>query len=82
MGINTAIATPTGTYAGYSFAVPTNIVQKVIRDLKEYGIVQRAYIGVMIQDVTNELAESMNLADLNGVYVQALSEGGAADEAG
>ena len=82
VGINTAIATPTGTYAGYSFAVPTNIVQKVIRDLKEYGIVQRAYIGVMIQDVTNELAESMNLADLNGVYVQALSEGGAADEAG
>ena len=82
VGINTAIATPTGTYAGYSFAVPTNIVQKVIRDLKEYGIVQRAYIGVMIQDVTNELAESMNLANLNGVYVQALSEGGAADEAG
>jgi Do/DeqQ family serine protease len=82
VGINTAIATPTGTYAGYSFAVPSNIVQKVIGDLREFGVVQRAYIGVFIKDINNELAEDLGLKDLNGVFVQGLTEGGAADEAG
>ena len=82
VGINTAIATPTGTYAGYSFAVPSNIVQKVIGDLREFGIVQRAYIGVFIKDINNEMAEELGLEDLNGVYVQGLTDGGAADEAG
>jgi len=82
VGINTAIATPTGTYAGYSFAVPSNIVQKVIGDLREFGVVQRAYIGVFIKDINNELAEELGLEDLKGVYVQGLTEGGAADEAG
>jgi Do/DeqQ family serine protease len=69
IGINTAIATPTGTFAGYSFAVPVNIVRKVIGDLMDYGIVQRAYLGVMI-DVTKE--------DLGGVFISDIIEGGAA----
>lgn len=73
IGINTAIATPTGTYAGYSFAVPVNIVKKVIRDLKTYGIVQRAYLGVEV-DITKE--------DIGGVYVSNVVDGSGADEAG
>ena len=69
IGINTAIATPTGTFAGYSFAVPVNIVRKVIGDLMDYGIVQRAYLGVMI-DITVE--------DAGGVVVSEIIPGGAA----
>ncbi len=73
IGINTAIATPTGTFAGYSFAVPVNIVQKVVKDLKEYGIVQRAYLGVEV-DVSRE--------DVGGVYVSNVISGSGAAEAG
>lgn len=73
IGINTAIATPTGTFAGYSFAVPVNIVQKVVRDLKKYGTVQRAYLGVEI-DITKD--------DLGGVRVASVVDGSGADAAG
>ncbi len=55
VGINTAIASQTGSYSGYSFAVPVNLVQKVMRDLIDYGIVQRGYLGVQIADLTQEL---------------------------
>lgn len=82
MGINTAIASRTGAYSGNSFAVPVSIVKKVINDLKEYGIVQRAFLGVTIQDVTQELADENNIDELSGVYVNGLSEGGAAKDAG
>ncbi len=71
IGINTAIATPTGTFAGYSFAVPVNIVRKVIVDLMDYGIVQRAYLGVLI-DVNKE--------DLGGVYISEIIPGTASAE--
>lgn len=64
IGINTAIATPTGTYAGYSFAVPSSLVKKVIQDLKDHGQVQRALLGVNIQDVTAELADEKELGAL------------------
>ena len=73
IGINTAIATPTGTFAGYSFAVPVNIVKKVVADLKKYGIVQRAYLGVEV-DVTKE--------DVGGVYVSNVVAGSGANDAG
>jgi len=73
IGINTAIATPTGTFAGYSFAVPVNIVKKVVADLKKYGIVQRAYLGVEV-DVTKE--------DVGGVYVSNVIAGSGAGDAG
>lgn len=72
IGINTAIATPTGTFAGYSFAVPVNIVKKVVADLKKYGIVQRAYLGIEV-DVTKE--------DVGGVYVSNVVDGSGAKDA-
>lgn len=82
IGINTAIATPTGTYAGYAFAVPSNIVAKVVNDLKEFGTVQRAFLGVSILSVDNDLAEELDLTDPRGVYIENVVKDGAADEGG
>jgi Do/DeqQ family serine protease len=82
IGINSAIASNTGSYAGYSFAVPVNIVKKVMADLLEFGTVQRAFIGVSIREIDNKLAEEKNLNQYQGVYVAGLTEGGAADMAG
>ncbi len=82
IGINTAIASPTGSYSGYGFAIPSNIVRKVIEDLIEFGTVQRGFIGVMIRDVNNDLAKEKNLDVIRGVYVDSLVEGGAAEQAG
>lgn len=82
VGINTAIASTTGQYAGYSFAVPVNIVKKVAGDLLEFGSVQRAYLGVTIRDVDQQLAEEKELGRIRGVYVNGLTDGGAAGKAG
>jgi len=82
VGINTAIASRTGSYAGYSFAVPVTIVQKVVEDLKEFGEVQRALLGVSIADVTSTLADERNLERVEGVYVAGVAENGAAKDAG
>jgi len=81
IGINTAIATPTGTYAGYSFAVPVSIVHKVINDLTEYGVVQRALLGIQIVNVNDPRLEE-EVDDLVGVYVFEVNENSAAEEAG
>jgi Do/DeqQ family serine protease len=82
IGINAAIASGTGYYTGYSFAIPASIAKKVVTDLKEYGTVQRAYIGVTIREVDDKLAKQIDLDDIQGVYIQGLVEDGAADEAG
>lgn len=82
IGINTAIATPTGTYAGYSFAVPINLVKKVVGDLMEHGEVKRGYLGVLIQDVNSDFAKDKNLNVTQGVYVQDVLDGGSAKSAG
>lgn len=82
IGINTAIASGTGYYTGYSFAVPVNIVRKVVADIVEFGHVQRAFIGVSIRDIDQSLASEMKLSQKNGVYVTGLAEGGAALDAG
>lgn len=82
VGINTAIASHTGYYAGYSFAVPVSIVRKVVRDLIEYGTVQRALLGIDIKDIDAELAEELRMDTISGVYVVDLEKGGAADKAG
>ncbi len=83
IGINTAIATPTGTYAGYSFAVPVNIVRKVTKDLIEYGEVQRAYLGITIRQLDGNLAKEKGLKDISeGVYVETVNPESAAEEAG
>jgi Do/DeqQ family serine protease len=82
IGINTAIASPTGAYAGYSFAVPVLLVKKVVDDLMNYGQVQRGLLGVVIQDLTPELAKEKNIEFKQGVYVNAINQGSAADVAG
>ncbi len=82
VGINTAIASQTGSYSGYSFAVPVNLVNKVMRDIIDFGIVQRAYLGVQIADINQEIKEQNKLASTRGVFVSAVTEGGGADIAG
>ena len=82
VGINSAIQSSTGSYVGYSFAIPSNIVKKVISDLKEYGTVQRAYIGVNIRDIDKKLSEELKIGDMKGVYVAGIFENGAADASG
>ena len=82
VGINTAIASQTGSYAGYSFAVPVNLVQKVMSDLIDYGVVQRGYLGVQISDVTQELKEEKELPNTRGVYIAEVVEDGSAAKAG
>lgn len=82
VGINTAIASQTGSYSGYSFAVPVNLVNKVMRDIIDFGIVQRAYLGVQIADINQEIKTKNNLPSTRGVFVSGVTEDGGADKAG
>ncbi|MFN6039969.1 MAG: Do family serine endopeptidase, partial [Bacteroidota bacterium] len=82
VGINAAIASNTGSYSGYSFAIPVNIVKKIVADLVEFGTPQRAFIGVSIRDIDATFAEKNGLKNLNGVYVSGVTDGGAAEDAG
>ena len=72
VGINTAIASPTGSYAGYSFAVPSNIVKKVIFDLEKFGISQRGFLGVTIKTMDDETAKQVGFDKPYGVYVDGI----------
>jgi S1-C subfamily serine protease len=84
IGINTAIASSTGTFSGYSFAVPSTLVKKVMDDLMKYGTAQRALLGVNIQNVSPELADYLEkeFPVLQGVYVGGVNEKSAGEEAG
>ena len=82
IGINTAIASQTGAFAGYGFAIPSNIVSKVVEDLIEYGMVQRGYLGLMIRSVNGDLADELDLDVTEGVYVDSITPTSAAGEAG
>ncbi|MEE4198255.1 MAG: Do family serine endopeptidase [Bacteroidales bacterium] len=82
VGINSAILSPSGAYSGYSFAIPVNIVRKVVSDIIKYGEVQRAVLGVEIRDVNNELLEEYNLDKIEGVFIAGVTDDGAAKEAG
>ncbi|MEX2597874.1 MAG: trypsin-like peptidase domain-containing protein, partial [Salibacteraceae bacterium] len=82
IGINAAIKSNTGSYAGYSFAIPVNIVSKVVEDLLEFGAVQRGYLGVKIQNIDQELAEAKELDSKDGVYIASTLDLGAAKKAG
>ncbi len=82
VGINSAIASSTGSYTGYSFAIPVNLVKKVMDDLLEFGVVQRGLLGIQIRDVNAQLAEEEDLDIYEGVYVAAVNEGSGAEEAG
>lgn len=82
IGINTAIASQTGSYAGYSFAVPVSIAKKIVSDLMEFGEVQRAILGVSIAELTEELARERGITPIKGVLVTAVADDGAAHRAG
>ena len=82
MGINTAIISKTGSYSGHSFAVPSNIVKKIVYDLMDFGSVKRAVLGITMQEVNNKIADDLKLSSLNGVYIVEVSKSGAADKAG
>lgn len=84
VGINTAIASQTGSYSGYSFAIPSSIVQKVVNDLEEYGAVQRALLGVTITNINSQTIDQFNIGtdDTEGVYVASVSDGSGAQAAG
>ena len=82
IGINTVIYSPTGSYSGYSFAVPVSIVRKVVGDLKEYGKVQRAVFGISMEELTPSLAQEMKLKQQTGILVREAMKGGAAMKAG
>lgn len=86
VGINTVIKSSTGSYIGYSFAVPESIVRKVVSDLKEYGIVQRALLGISYryidQDFIDAMGKEVGISTVGGVYVASVVEDGAASEAG
>lgn len=82
IGINTAIASRTGSFSGYSFAVPTSIAQKVALDIIEFGEVQRAILGVSISELTTEIAKENDINELKGVYIAGIAKGGAAEEIG
>ena len=82
IGINTAIASQTGSYSGYAFAVPSSIVSKVVADIREFGIVQRALLGISILDINAELAKEKNIKQLNAIYVAKIAEKSAAEQAG
>lgn len=86
VGINTLIKSQTGSYIGYSFAIPEAIVRKVVVDLKEYGVVQRAMLGIMFRPVDQDFLDSegkeLGIKELGGIYVASVVEGGSASEAG
>ncbi len=82
IGINTAILSPSGSYAGNSFAIPVTIVKKVVDDLREFGVVQRAFLGITPTDMNAEIAKQHDIVVTTGVYVSDLRETGAAKEAG
>lgn len=82
VGINAAIASQTGSYTGYAFAIPTSIMSKVVADLKEYGTVQRALLGVQIRDIDADFAKEKNLETMEGAYVASVGSQSAASDAG
>ena len=82
IGINTAISSQTGSYIGYSFAVPSNIAKKVIEDILEFGNVQRAYLGINYEELNSEKASEFGVGSTEGVLITRVLEQGAAKEAG
>ncbi|KOY88177.1 hypothetical protein AD998_11985 [bacterium 336/3] len=82
IGINTAIASPTGAYSGYGFAVPSNIVTKIIEDLLEHGVVQRGFLGVQLQNVDGNVANDRGLKVTAGALIAKINENSAAQKAG
>jgi S1-C subfamily serine protease len=82
VGINTAIASRTGAFTGYSFAVPTTIVKKVVEDIMQHGVVQRAMLGISMQEIDGNLQKEKGLKTTNGVYIAEVVKGSPADKSG
>ena len=82
LGINTAIKSGTGYYAGYSFAIPSNIVKKIVNDIIDYGSYQRAFLGVEIAEIDQEKADKLGLDYAKGIYIDGLVDGGSAQFSG
>ena len=82
VGICTAILSHSGRYEGFSFAVPSNLAKKVIKDLKEFGVVQRGWMGIEIENINNKLANTLGLSEVSGVYISSVAKGGGASDAG
>lgn len=82
VGINTSIISRTGSYAGYGFAVPSDIVVKIVEDLKKYKVVQKAFTGAQIMDIDEDIAQKAGLKNLQGVLIESIRREGAADNAG
>jgi len=82
IGINTAILSKTGSYTGYGFSVPVDIVKKVVDDLIKYGVVQKAFIGAEVSEINSSIAKQLNLSGLDGTYITYLQKDGAAEKAG
>ena len=80
IGINTAIKSNTGSYTGYGFAIPSNIVQKIINDIKKFGEVKRAFIGIQILEVNDEIKKYYSLNETSGVLITKIIDGGAASK--
>lgn len=81
VGITSALVSPNGSYAGYSFAIPVSIVRKVVEDIRQFGTVQRALMGIKMTEVTPEEAEKQNLTEVKGALISDVTEGGAASAA-
>jgi serine protease Do len=82
VGINTAIASRTGSYSGYSFAIPSTIAKKIVTDLIEFGDVQRAILGVSTKELDDKIAQENGIKEMKGVFVDGVYEGSAAEQAG
>ncbi len=82
VGLNTAIKSRTGSYAGYGFSIPSNLVKSVVKDLKEFGYVKRAFIGVQVQNITNYISEKYDLDSNEGVLITKVVADGAAYQSG
>ena len=82
IGINTAIHSNTGSYTGYGFAIPSNMVKKIIKDLQEFGEVRRAYIGIHILDLNSRIAKELELKNAKGVFIAKVLKNSAAEKAG
>ena len=82
IGINTAILSKTGSYTGYGFSVPVDIVKKVVADLIKYGVVQKAFMGAEVGEINSSIAQQLNLESLDGTYISYLQKASAAENAG
>lgn len=82
VGINAAIASHTGSYEGYGFAIPVNLAKKVLNDIKKYGTVKRGFVGVSFTELNPEIAQRLNVSTTNGLYVNDVVPGGGAEQAG